>query len=141
MENAYDPFSIHHLAYLARNGPVAFAGYSHCGFDPHHHPKDFIKRSFKVWVVSLKLFSLAYPCLCVHAASCGLRVAQRWCVSRLNDGVFNRDATNGRGFYFGRGLVLGWPFALFKVVMAGIMGFLGGLWADKITVDEIRVRK
>ena len=31
---------------------------------------------------------------------------------------------------------LGWPFALFKVVMAGIMGFLGGLWADKITVDE-----
>ena len=99
-------------------------------------PKDFIRRRFQGTrgVVKAVAFGIPLP-LC----SCGVVPAG---IGLKNDGASNGAAL---GFLIstpqtGVDSVLvsvsffGWPFAIFKMVSAFILGILGGLWADRLSL-------
>ena len=103
-------------------------------------PKDFIKRSFQGvnGIAKAVFFGVPMPlCSCsVIPAGLGLRKDGASQGSTL--GFLIATPQTGVDSILVAASFLGWPFAFFKVVMAGVMGFFGGVWADKIPVDESR---
>ena len=103
-------------------------------------PKDFIKRSFQgvSGIAKAVFFGVPMPlCSCsVIPAGLGLRKDGASQGSTL--GFLIATPQTGVDSILVAASFLGWPFAFFKVIMAGVMGFFGGIWADKIPVDESR---
>ena len=103
-------------------------------------PKDFIKRSFQGvgGIAKAVFFGVPMPlCSCsVIPAGLGLRKDGASQGSTL--GFLIATPQTGVDSILVSASFLGWPFAFFKVIMAGFMGFFGGLWADKIPVDASR---
>ena len=103
-------------------------------------PKDFIKRSFQGvgGIAKAVFFGVPMPLCSCSVIPAGLGLRKDGASQGSTMGFLIATPQTGVDSILVAASFLGWPFALFKVVMAGIMGFLGGLWADKITVDESR---
>jgi uncharacterized membrane protein YraQ (UPF0718 family) len=103
-------------------------------------PKDFIKRSFQGvgGIAKAVFFGVPMPlCSCsVIPAGLGLRKDGASQGSTL--GFLIATPQTGVDSILVSASFLGWPFAFFKVIMAAVMGFFGGVWADKIPEDESR---
>ena len=141
MGNAYDVFRQRRLAHLVGDGPVALAGHGDCRLHPRGHPKKlhqtFVSRNRRHCESRALWRSHASVLLQCDSSRTGF--AERRRISRLvSKDLSSLHASNWGGFHFGRRFILGWPFALFKVVMAGVMGFFGGLWAERIPVEPNR---
>ena len=103
-------------------------------------PKDFIKRSFQgvSGIGKAVFFGVPMPLCSCSVIPAGLGLRKDGASQGSTMGFLIATPQTGVDSILVAASFLGWPFALFKVLMAGVMGFFGGLWADKIPVDESR---
>lgn len=104
-------------------------------------PKDFLKRQFSGRLGVFKAVGLGVPlplCSCA-VIPVGLSLKQSGASSGATVAFLISTPQTGVDSILVSASFLGWPFALFKVASAAVMGVFGGWWVDRETQHSLPI--
>ncbi len=102
-------------------------------------PKDFLKRQFSGPFGVFKAVGLGVPlplCSCA-VIPVGLSLKQSGASNGATVAFLISTPQTGVDSILVSASFLGWPFAIFKVISAAVMGVLGGWWTDRPTYRQL----